>query len=364
MADAEVRTARWDDYPDVEAVAGRTIEELLNERPRRMPLDGFEPVYSDLVDYIIRCTHRIWEQKGVGLCRTHYSVDGRVWMLSGVSVGSEQVVSNTLSSLAHWPDRSPVGEEVIWSEDAPGEFLSSHRLTSIATSLGDDPTVSGAVGKRTHIMVMADCLCRDNLIIDEYITRDNAQLGRQCGLEPRTMARAQADADRTGDPGRHDWRAEMIAEVREAPANLPPEGHPARPVAEALRVAFEEELFDEAAAIASPSIDSYWPSGRKGVGRGFWTGCLIQLRSALTDARFRVGHWAARPLPGGDVAVALRWWITGKHTLPGVWGQPSGRDIIVLAISHYRLRGGRMIEDITCYDEVAVLRQVEGGLGA
>ena len=93
-------------------------------------------------------------------------------------------------------------------------------------------------------------------------------------------------------------------------------------------------------------------------------GCLLQLRSALTDSVFRIGHWAARPLPGGDIAVALRWWFTGRQTLPGTWGAPTNKEILVLGISHYRLRNGRIIEDITTYDEVAVLRQVEGGLGA
>ena len=79
---------------------------------------------------------------------------------------------------------------------------------------------------------------------------------------------------------------------------------------------------------------------------------------------FRLDHWAARPLPDGDVAVALRWRLSGIHGGLGVWGAPSGRELLILAVSHYRLRGGRIIEDITVFDELAVLRQVAGGLGA
>lgn len=354
----------WDQLPAVRSVLGRPIEELLEERPRLQPLDGFEAVYSDFVDYIIRCTHRIWEEKGVGLCRTHYSVDGRVLMLSGISVGCEEVVRNTLTSLAYYPDRSPVGEEVIWSEDAPGAFLSSHRLVSFATNLGDDPAIGTARGRRTGILVIADCLCRDNLIIDEYIVRDNAQLARAFGEEPRQVALRQAVADRKGDQARHGWRAVEIARVRAADPAQVPADHPAAAIVAALHAAFEGQLFDELAALASPSIDIRWPSGRDGVGKGYWIGCLIQLATALTDTAFTVDHWAARPLPGGDVAVAVRWWFTGRHDLPGVWGPPTGREILVLAISHYRLRGGRIVEDMTVFDEVAILRQVEGGLGA
>lgn len=361
---AQQTSTPWDAYPDVISAYGRPIEEQLTVKPRRMPLDGFEDVYCDFVDYIIRCTHRIWEEKGVGLIRTHYSDDCRVWMLSGVSVGAEEVIDNTVASLAAWPDRRPIGEDVIWSEDAPGEFLSSHRIVSTATSLGDDAAIGAARGATTHIMVVADCLTARNFIIDEYIVRDNAQLARQLGLDPREVARRAAAADREGDQSRHAFRAEMIGEVRGTPHALPPQGHPARPVADALLAAFERQDFDEAMTITSPTIESYWPSGRRGVGRGYWIGCILNIMAPLSDRKFRIDHWAARPLPDGDIAVAIRWFLTGRHTRGGVWGAPTGRELLILAISHYRLRGGRVIEDISCFDEVPVLRQVEGGLGA
>ena len=48
----------------------------------------------------------------------------------------------------------------------------------------------------------------------------------------------------------------------------------------------------------------------------------------------------------------------------GLWGLPTGHDILISAVSHYRLRGGSIIEDVTVFDELAVLRQVSGGLAA
>jgi hypothetical protein len=62
--------------------------------------------------------------------------------------------------------------------------------------------------------------------------------------------------------------------------------------------------------------------------------------------------------------VALRWSLCGRHVQPGVYGPPTGRDLLVLGVSHYRLRGGRVLEDVTIFDELAVLRQLAGGLGA
>jgi hypothetical protein len=91
---------------------------------------------------------------------------------------------------------------------------------------------------------------------------------------------------------------------------------------------------------------------------------MMQLTNALHDRAFRCEHVAARPLPNGDFAVALRWSLAGRHGGTGVWGEPSGRDLWLLAVSHYRLRAGLVVEETTVFDEVSALRQIAGGFGA
>ena len=90
----------------------------------------------------------------------------------------------------------------------------------------------------------------------------------------------------------------------------------------------------------------------------------MQLRAQLHRFALAIEHWAARPLPHGDVAVALRWSACGVHAGTGPWGPPTGREILVAGSSHYVLRNGRIVRDQTVFDELAVLRQVHGGLGA
>ena len=70
------------------------------------------------------------------------------------------------------------------------------------------------------------------------------------------------------------------------------------------------------------------------------------------------------PSHGREVAVALRWAGCGVHASQGAWGAASGREILVAGSSHYVLRNGRIVRDQTVFDELAVLRQVLGGLGA
>jgi len=135
---------RWDQDPAVVSPVGRGLNELLAVRPRRQALVGFDDVYSDIVDYIVRCTHRIWEEKNVGLCRTHYAPDCVMHTLNGPYSGLDAVVDGTIGALAAYTDRVVLAEDVIWSEDEPGLFLSSHRIISQATHLGDDPVHGGA----------------------------------------------------------------------------------------------------------------------------------------------------------------------------------------------------------------------------
>jgi hypothetical protein len=352
----------WDQDPAVLSPVGRPLREQLEEGPRRQQLDGFDPVYRDIVDYIVRCTHRIWEEKNVGLCRTHYSPDCELHTLAGPAISAEVVTQNTIGSLAGQPDRVVMAEDVIWSEDAPGEFYSSHRIISRSTHSGDEALVGRATMRGTGVSTIADCKIVANRIVEEWLVRDNAAALWQVGADPHAIARAAALSDLEGDRSRHAWRARAIAETRTAGDISIPAGHPAGPVARMLRAALVDDLLGDAAQSLSPAAEIRWPSRRHGFGRGFWIGCMTQLSNALHERAFRCEHVAARPLPHGDVAVAVRWSLAGLHNGTGAWGQPSGRELWFLAVSHFRIRAGMVVEDLTVFDEVAVLRQIAGGL--
>ncbi len=359
-----MNAAAWNQLPEVRSPAGRTAAAVLAEGLRRQALPGFEPVYRDIVDYIVRCTHRIWEQKDIGLCRTHYAESCVMHTLNGPSCGVENVVQSTLSALSAFADRQVVAEDVIWSEDAPGLFYSSHRITSRSTHEGVDAIYGAGAGKAQMATTVADCVVRDNLIVEEWLFRDNARAALQMGHSPRAVAAAQADADRLGDPARHAWRQAWIDRVRGHERHGPDADHPASGPARLLDAAWRADLYGEAARQVSPSIEVSWPTGRYGWGRGYWAGCLLQMRAQLHRFAMAIDHWAARPLPHGDVAVALRWSACGVHAGTGPWGAPTGREILVAGSSHYVLRNGRIVRDQTIFDELAVLRQVLGGLGA
>lgn len=354
----------WDALPAVRSPTGRSIADVLAPGPRRQALPGYEPVYRDFVDYIIRCTHRIWEEKNVGLCRSHYAADCAIHTLAGPVSGVGAVVQNTIATLGATPDRALIGQDVIWSDDGASGLYSSHRIVSRSTHIGADALLGAATMHGNGVMTIADCLCRDNRIVEEWLVRDNLRAVLQIGADPWAVAGAQAAADRLGDPARHAWRAEAIAATRCGVDAAIPAGHPVEAAAAMLRTAWRDDRFGDAAAALSPAAEIRWPSNRRGTGRGFWIGCLTQIRACLHDVAWRRDHVAARPLPHGDVAVALRWSLAGTHGGAGVWGAATGREVLVMAVSHFRLRGGAIVEDVTIFDELALLRQIAGGLGA
>ena len=354
----------WDEHPEVLSPVGRSFGELMAEGPRRQDLPGYEPVYRDFVDYIVRCTHRIWEEKDIGLCGSHYDADCVMHTLAGPQAGCEVVVQNTIGALAMSSDRQVIAEDVIWSDEGDGHLYSSHRIMSSSTHLGDDAMLGPASRREAGATTIADCLCKENRIVEEWLVRDNLRAVWQVGGDPWAVARAQADGDAQGDQGRHSWRSNEIARIRGGGDIAIPSDHPANGPADMLRLALRDDMFGQASKYLSPAAEIRWPSGRNGFGRGFWIGCLTHVRACLHAPALTIDHVAARPLPGGDIAVALRWSLTGVHGGNGAWGPASQRDILVMAISHYRLRGGLIVEDITVFDELAVLRQVVGGLGA
>ena len=354
----------WDDDPQVLSPVGRGFAELLAEGPKRQELPGYEPTYRDFVDYIVRCTHRIWEEKNVGLCRSHYGADCVMHTLAGPQIGCEVVVQNTIGALAMSSDRQVIAEDVIWSDEGDGRLYSSHRIVSSSTHFGNDGMLGPATRREAGVMTIADCLCFENRIVEEWLVRDNLRAVWQVGGDPWAVAGAQAAEDRAGDQARHDWRNAEIARVRGVSDVLVPDGHPAGLPAAMLRAALGDDHYGDAAKALSPCAEIRWPTNRRGFGRGFWIGCLTQLRGALHRPALTIDHVAARPLPGGDVAVGLRWSLVGTHGGTGVWGPASGRELLIMAISHYRLRSGAIIEDYTVFDELAVLRQIVGGVGA
>jgi predicted ester cyclase len=343
-------------------IGGRDIAEILTPQGApRQDIPGFDPEYADIVDYILRCTHRIWEQKDVGLIATHYAPDIVVHMMTGPTFGMDGVIAGTSRTLSAFPDRTLTGEAVIWSDEGGGAYLSSHQITSIATNLGTSE-LGPATGKRITFTTIADCLCKANLIVEEWLVRDYSAMALQLGYNPRTVAKVQAEADKAHGP--QVWRQEAMEGIR----SLTPTPFPtaALPSPQNEPQAFAHAFFDHilnhrrfglVRDTYSPAAHWAGPGGRRLFGWGEITGWFTALIGSFGDARINIQHVAAV-----DDMIAVRWELAGTHDGGALYGAATGEPIYILAVTHWRIEHGVIVDEVTVFDEVALMRQMEGGL--
>lgn len=155
-----------------------------------MGMQNFSPEFHSPEHFIHDITYRIWEERGAGRIHQWYAADCHVYTPLGISHTAEEVVHHTLATMNEFPDRQIFGEDVIIGDKGYG-FFSSERGRSVATHSGD-----GVFGPTTHraitMLAVADCLCRDNQIVAEWLVRDSARTSLALGYSPVEFGQQQA----------------------------------------------------------------------------------------------------------------------------------------------------------------------------
>ena len=317
-------------------------------------MKGFDPKFKDFPDYIIGITKEIWEDRGIATLHHYYSPDIVVRTPASVVIGNQNVIGATMATLHEFPDRTLLGEDVIWSGTPEEGMLSSHRLLSTATHLGDG-AYGKATGKRLAYRIIADCHAINNQINDEWLIRDQGAIVRQMGWDPEEFARDQIEREggaedcvkpltpATDKPGPYKGRgndnewgqryADLLTRIMNADMAVIP------------------EAYDRAAQLE-------YAGGVTGHGFGdadkFWMG----LRSAFPSATFKIDHIIGRDDPMMPPRAALRWSLHGKHDGWGVFGAPTGAEVYVLGLCHAEFGPWGLRRECVIYDETAVWKQI------
>ena len=119
-------------------------------------MKGFSNRFKDFPDYIIGITKEIWEDRGIATLHDYYAPDIVVRSPASVVVGNEGVIAATMATLAEFPDRELLGDDVIWCGTEAEGYLSSHRVVITGTHTGHG--VFGApTGKRVPLFPHGLC---------------------------------------------------------------------------------------------------------------------------------------------------------------------------------------------------------------
>jgi len=319
-----------------------------------MALKGFDPRWKDLPDYILGVTREIWEDRKIATLHQYYADTMLVRSPASVVVGNKNVIAATMATLAEFPDRTLLGEDVIWSGDEETGFLSSHRLLSQATHTR--PGIYGApTGKRLTYRILADCAVRNNQIYDEWLVRDQGAIVRQMGWEPKSFA---ADLiDREGGP---EKCVKPFSPELDVVGGYSGKGN-SSPLGQRYADVLTRIMGADMAAIPSEydrAAHLEMPGGITGHGHAdadvFWMG----LRAALPGAKFEIHHVIGRDDPDFAPRAAIRWSLTGKHDGWGMFGTPTGAEVHVMAISHAEFGPWGLRREYVLFDETAIWKQI------
>jgi predicted ester cyclase len=322
-------------------------------------MQGFDPKFQDFPDYIIGITKEIWEDRGIETLHQYYAPDIVVRSPASVVVGNQGVIGATMATLAEFPDRTLLGEDVIWSGTPETGMLSSHRLHSTATHT--NVGVYGApTGIKLRYRIIADCHAKNNQIDDEWLIRDQGAIVRQLGVDPREYARDLIAREGGPEACSHPFTPDIDIEG-------PYKGHGndnewgAR-YADILTRIMNADFaaiprdYDRAANLAyAGGIEALSHDGAD----QFWMG----LRASFPNAEFKIHHQIGRDDPMMPPRAALRWSLHGKHDGWGCFGAPTGAQVYIMGASHAEfgaLVGGhpKLRREWAIYDETAVWKQI------
>ncbi|MEO9575447.1 MAG: nuclear transport factor 2 family protein [Tateyamaria sp.] len=317
-------------------------------------MKGFSNRWKDFPDYIIGITKEIWEDRGIATLHHYYSNDIVVRSPGSVVIGNEKVIGATMATLAEFPDRTLLGEDVIWSGTPEEGMLSSHRILSTATHTADG-VYGPASGKKLQYRIIADCHAINNQINDEWLIRDQTAIVNQIGWDAKEYA-----ADLIAREGGPEKAARPLTPATDQPGPYKGRGNDnawGKKYADILTRIMSADM----AVIPAEydrAVQSEYPGGTTGHSHGpvdrFWMG----LRASFPDATFTIDHQIGRDDDHMPPRAAIRWALHGKHDGWGYFGAPTGAEVYVLGISHAEFGPWGLRREFALFDETAIWKQI------
>ena len=317
-------------------------------------MKGFDSRWKDFPDYIIGITEQIWEQRGIASLEHYYTPDIPVRSPGSVVIGNKDVIAATMATLAEFPDRRLLGEDVIWSGSPEEGMLSSHRILSTATHSADG-VYGKATGTKLSYRVIADCHAINNQINDEWLIRDQGAVVRQLGWNPKDYA-----ADLIAREGGVASCVKPFTPSIDVPGPYKGRGNDnewgqkyadilARMMAGDMAVIPAE--YDRACHLELPggiTAHSHDAADQ------FWMG----LRSSFPKASFTIEHQIGRSDPHMPPRAAIRWGLHGKHDGWGSFGVPTGAEVYVMGACHVEFGPWGLRREYVLLDETSVWKQI------
>lgn len=350
------------------SLAGYTGRGTANER--RIPADfgpsqsmrGFENTYQNIIDYIVRITYKIWEDRDVEYIADTYSDTSRVYDDYGLQLGNEKIIADTHHTTGAFSDIRLIADEVIWAGNDEIGFHTSHRTIIRGTNDGDSK-YGPATNKEIDVLVIANCVALENEIFLEHVMYNNSSMLQQLG---------------------HN-----LPDVVETLCKNPPAGWPRNPATwDALRKATNP---GQAISVTSPidgfdvdrfareTIDSLWngrnfdvlsssygddfgfagPTDRAFAGAKNYRQFLLSLLQSFPDLEVQVDevYWMGND--GEGYLTSERWSAEGTHTGIGLYGEPTNKVVQIWGITQHHIVACKIVSEWMLFNELDLMMQLK-----
>lgn len=341
---------------------GGTDQQLLNPgTQRRHSMRGFEDQYVDIIDYIVRITHRIWEEKNIGYIYETYSHNARVTDDYGLQYGRDKIVADTIHTINAFPDIRLYADEIVWAGNDEVGFHTSHRTVIIGHNMGwskyGPPT-----GKKIVVWCVANCVALQNEIFEEHVLYNSGSMIAQLGFDLRQTAREFGNqAQRDGLMDASFGEAERLP-GQGKPPHLPPKTSPGFDVEDFVQRAYHYiwnwRMLGTIDTTYAPNLRFYGPTNRSYYGRGPYKSFILSLLAMFPDGALTIDdtYWMGNERDG--FLTSVRWHFVGTHRGAGIYGVPTGRQIAMWGITQHRIVGGVITEEWMQFNEFELMQQI------
>ncbi len=317
-------------------------------------LPGFDERWRDAPDFIDGTLREIWTDRRLDRIAKVYAGDAVVHAGPGLLRGRDAIRAEAQSRLSAMPDIAFFPEETIWAQSGYKSVLAARRLWCRATH--DGPGLYGApTGRDISHRVMTDLWCRGNEIAEEWRVADTLAILNALGEAPDDWARRAVAAQ--GGPERC---APPLSPETEVPPRFDGKGNTS-PWGQTLSDIVTRAMAGEIAVLArqyDPAAEVTYPGGQPDSGPAaaerFWGA----LRASLPSARFAVQSAMGEEDAPASPRAALRWTLTGRHDGWGLFGAPSGAELLVMGMTQSEFGPDGLRREWTLVDVPAVWMQI------
>lgn len=310
--------------------------------------------FQNLPDYIQGVTHEIWEGRDIGSLRRTYGRTMVARSTLGVMVGADEVIADTLASQAAFPDRQIFGDDVIWSGSEAEGYLSSHRSMIIGTHTGHG-IFGPPTGRVVAARCIADCYVKDDVIEDEWLCYDMADMVRQLGYSPEGWARLSISREGGIERARRPFSPAI-----DLPGPYKGSGND-HPTGRRLAAILSEMMAMDFSSIRrhyDRAVHVWHPGGSTGWGVPFAEAQWLALRACFPDAAFAIHHQIGRTDEGQPERAAIRWSLTGTHSGFGAFGAPTGAPVHIMGFTQAEFGPWGLRREFSLWDPVSIWKQI------